>query len=176
METVIEQGTPKDLGGLGRLYDDLNDHLAATVNYPGWIKGVYPTRRDAETGLANGTLFVAKTDGELSGSIILNHQPEEAYFGQPWLINCAYSHILVVHTLVVHPRHLRHGVGQARMDFALQHAKERGMCSIRLDVYHKNTPAIRLYERSGYQYISTVDLGLKEQYGLDWFRLYERLL
>jgi RimJ/RimL family protein N-acetyltransferase len=44
-----------------------------------------------------------------------------------------------------------------------------------LDVYEGNIPAISLYEKYGFKYIDTVDLGLGN-YGLDWFRLYEKLL
>ncbi len=47
--------------------------------------------------------------------------------------------------------------------------------SIRLDVYEGNIPAIRLYEKCGFEYVNTVDLGLGN-YGLKWFKLYEKLL
>lgn len=43
------------------------------------------------------------------------------------------------------------------------------------DVYEGNIPAINLYEKCGFKYIDTVDLGLGN-YGLNWFRLYEKLL
>ena len=49
------------------------------------------------------------------------------------------------------------------------------MKAIRLDVYEQNTPAIRLYEKNGFQYITTVDLGLGD-YGLHKFHLYEKIL
>ena len=49
------------------------------------------------------------------------------------------------------------------------------MKAIRLDVYEKNIPAIRLYERTGFEYIDTVDLGYS-MYGLDLYQLYQRLL
>ena len=49
------------------------------------------------------------------------------------------------------------------------------MKAVRLDVYEKNTPAVRLYEKLGFQYVDTVDLGYSE-YGLDRFRLYQHLL
>ncbi len=60
----------------------------------------------------------------------------------------------------------------ALLDFALQYAKSAGIKSIRLDVYEKNAPAIALYEKKGYTYVGTADLGLSE-YGLERFRLYE---
>ena len=55
------------------------------------------------------------------------------------------------------------------------YAAGQGMKAVRLDVYEKNTPAVRLYEKLGFQYVDTVDLGYSE-YGLDRFRLYQHLL
>ncbi len=61
------------------------------------------------------------------------------------------------------------------MDFSTQHSIKLQAKSIRLDVYEGNMPAIRLYEKCGFKYIDTVDLGLGN-YGLNWFRLYEKSL
>jgi len=165
----------KDIAELARLYDDLNDFLSSGRNYPGWIKGIYPTYKDAEMGFLNESLFVAKINDAIVGTVILNHQPESAYGKANWLIDCDYSHIIVIHTLAVHPRCLSQGIGKRLMDFALRHAKELNMHSIRLDVYENNSPAIKLYEACGYTYIDTVDLGLSYR-GLNHFKLYERLL
>lgn len=38
MKFTIEPGTSADIDELEKLYDELNDYLAATTNYPGWIK------------------------------------------------------------------------------------------------------------------------------------------
>ena len=58
MKFVIESGTTADIDELEKLYDDLNDYLSATTNYPGWIKGIYPIREDAIAGIENNTLFM----------------------------------------------------------------------------------------------------------------------
>ena len=42
MKFIIESGTSADINELEKLYDELNDFLAATINYFGWIKGIYP--------------------------------------------------------------------------------------------------------------------------------------
>lgn len=39
MKFIIESGSLTDIDELEKLYDELNDHLSATTNYPGWIKG-----------------------------------------------------------------------------------------------------------------------------------------
>ena len=40
-----------DLEQIEFLYNDLCDYLEVHENYPGWAKGVYPTREDAERGI-----------------------------------------------------------------------------------------------------------------------------
>lgn len=102
MKFTIEPGTSADIDELEKLYDELNDYLAATTNYPGWIKGVYPVREDAVAGVNDETLYVARYDGRIVGSVILNHQPEKAYENVKWKIELDYSHIFVIHTFVVH--------------------------------------------------------------------------
>ena len=142
MKFTIEPGTSADIDELEKLYDELNDYLAATTNYPGWIKGVYPVREDAVAGVNDETLYVARYDGRIVGSVILNHQPEKAYENVKWKIELDHSHIFVIHTFVVYPSFLKIGVGHALMDYSLELAQSSGIKSVRLDVYEKNLPAI----------------------------------
>ena len=175
MKFVIESGTTADIDELEKLYDDLNDYLSATTNYPGWIKGIYPIREDAVAGIENNTLFVVRHDGKIAGSIILDHHPDEAYNNVKWKIEADYSRIFVIRTFVVHPSFLKMGIGRALMNYSFELAQQSGIKSIRLDVYENNLPAISLYEKCGFEYIDTVDLGFSN-YGLDWFKLYEKLV
>jgi ribosomal protein S18 acetylase RimI-like enzyme len=175
MDIKIEYGIAEDLDELAQLYDDLNDYLAEHINYPGWKKGLYPVRENAVNGIKARHLYTAKYNGKIVGSIILSHEPETAYREAKWQMENDYSKIFVIHTLVVHPEYINSGVGKKLMAFAQEEGLKQGMEAVRLDVYEKNAPAIHLYEKSGYQYISTVDLGL-EEYGLKWFRLYKKLL
>ena len=175
MKFIIEPGTSADIDELEKLYNELNDYLAATINYPGWIKGIYPIREDAVAGVNDNMLYVARTDGRIAGSVILNHQPEKAYENVRWKMELDYSCIFVIHTFVVHPSFLKKGVGHALMDYSLELAQRSGIKSVRLDVYEKNLPAISLYEKCGFEYVDTVDLGLGK-YGLNWFKLYEKVI
>ena len=169
----IEPGTPADIGPLARLYDDLNDWLARGVNYPGWIKGVYPVREIAENGLKEGALFVARRGGALAGSVILSHRPEQAYRAAKWLCDAGDADMRVIRTLVIHPDCLRSGIGTALLDFAEAYGTGNGIKSLRLDVFVKNLPAVKLYEKRGFTCVGTADLGLG-RYGLDTFYLYEK--
>ena len=104
--------------------------MSATTNYPGWIKGVYPIRENAVTGIQNNNLFVARYEGKIVGSIILDHQPEEAYDGVKWKLDTDYSSIFIVRTFVVHPSYLKIGVGRTLIDFSFELAQKSGMRSV----------------------------------------------
>lgn len=175
MKLIIELGTVNDIDELEKLYNDLNDHLAKGTNYPGWIKGIYPIRQNAVDGISNSNLYVARMDGQIVGSIILNHEPEPAYYNVKWALDYDYSEVFVIHTFAIHPDFLKCGVGKALMDFSVEQIIKSNIKSIRLDVYEKNIPAIKLYEQYGFNYVDTVDLGLGFR-GLDWFKLYEKSL
>ena len=168
----IEAGQMSDLEEITKLYDTACDYLESSTNYPGWKKHIYPTKEDARKGIEEESLFVVRCNGRISGSMILNHEPEHGYDQCTWHTPDQYEQIYVVRTLVVHPDDRNKGIGRILMEFAKEEAKLQGMHSIRLDVYKENTPAIRLYESCGYGYVDTVDLGYS-QYGLDLFELYE---
>lgn len=175
MEIQIRLGTKEDLDQVENLYDQLNDYLARTTNYPGWKKGVYPVRQDAADGIQEGSLFVTVEGNEIVGSMILRHTPEPAYLTATWQASLEDSDVLLLYTFAVGPQKHQQGVGRKMLDFAAAYARSKGVKALCLDVYEKNTPAIRLYEKSDYRYIDTVSLGL-EEIGLDRFKLYERLL
>jgi len=161
MKFTIEPGTSADTDELEKLYDELNDYLAATTNYPGWIKGVYPVREDAVAGVNDETLYVARYDGRIVGSVILNHQPEKAYENVKWKIELDHSHIFVIHTFVVYPSFCKIrsracinglfiGIG----------SKLRGVkyCAVRC-LREKYFRLFHCTKSSGFEYIDTVDLG-----------------
>jgi len=106
----------------------------------------------------------------------LRHKPEPAYLEAKWLRELSYEQVYVIYTLVVHPSYLGQGVGQTMIQFATEHSiKSKNVKSIRLDVYENNLPAIKLYEKCGFKYVGTIDLGL-ENYGLKWFKIYEKII
>ena len=57
LNITIQLGTKYDIDELEQLYNNINDHLAATTNYPGWKKGIYPNRETAVTGINEGVFI-----------------------------------------------------------------------------------------------------------------------
>ena len=175
MSISIRKGIKSDADDLEILYDTINDHMEKGINYCGWKKGVYPTRNDAIRGIEEGNLYVAIKEDVIVGSMILRHKPEEAYLSVRWKKDLSYDKVLVVYTFTVHPRYFNQGIGFKLLKYAEELGIEEGTESLRLDVYTENVPAIHLYEKCGFEYIDTVSLGLEES-GLDWFKLYEKLI
>ncbi|MDQ0359332.1 GNAT family N-acetyltransferase [Breznakia pachnodae] len=175
VNVILEKGTEKDIDELENLYNSLNDYLATHTNHPGWRKGIYPVRETAATGIKEDTLYVVRIDGVIAGSIILRQYMEPTYYEVDWDVEAELKNIFVICTFAVHPNYLRMGLGKRMMELVIEYAKTKAIRAIRLDVYEHNIPAITLYESYGFDYIDTVDLGHGE-YGLDWFKLYQKIL
>lgn len=174
-EIQIRKAVDADLDCIGKLYEDVCDYLEAHRNYPGWRKGIYPVRSDAEEGLMENALYIALIGKKTAGAFMLKHRPEEGYQNGKWLTVEDYEHIYVLYTLAVHPDFQKHGIGTELLMYAERVAREEKCVSIRLDVVKDNLPAERLYRKCGYQLTGTVSLGY-EAYGLPWYHLYEKVL
>ena len=172
MNVTVRKAVSLDLDSLEQLFDSLCDYLAAHENYPGWEKGRYPVRAVAEASLAEDTLYVARLNGTVVGTVTLNHREEPAYADACWQVKAGLA---VVHTLAVHPDFLHCGVGRSLMAFAIQWAKAEGSRAIHLDTYEKNTPAKGLYESLGFQFCGKIDLGYAA-WGREWYDAYELIL
>lgn len=98
-------------------------------------------------------LIVAELDGELIGSgyarieqsnIYLRHQ-QHAYLG--------FMYVL--------PQHRGKGVNKLVIDALKEWAFSKNITELRLEVYHKNAPAVRAYEKVGFiRHMIQMRLGL----------------
>ena len=80
MNVRVRKAEYSDLDKVEQLYQELNDHLAAHENYPGWKRDVYPTREDAEEGFRSGGLYVAENQGKIAGTVIFARLYEKCGF------------------------------------------------------------------------------------------------
>ena len=156
----IKKAAPQDLGAVAALYGAVCDYLADKPFNPNWRRDIFPAREDAEQYLAADGLYIAREGGRVVGSIALTPEAD---------------HIFRVQEVAVHPDCLRRGIGRALLDFAAKEAAARGGSALRLYVWEGNTPAIRAYEKSGFNRTAKEDIGLGE-FGLDWFYRYEKRL
>ena len=122
----IRKGTARELDELTALYNAVCGALEAGINYPGWRRDIYPTRQDAERGVAAGELYVAVEQGAIAGTMILRQGQEPGYRTARWGRELTDSEVLTVYTFAVHPGHAGKGVGAAMLAFAERLAAAQG--------------------------------------------------
>ena len=99
----IRKAKEEDITAVAALYDAVCDTLEAGENYPGWAKGDYPTRRDAEMGEAAGELFVTEEAGEILGTMMLREEQERNPRSAPWQLPLEEQEQLTIYTFAVRP-------------------------------------------------------------------------
>lgn len=171
----IEKATSKDILEVEQLYIAVCRQLALGTNYPGWTEGIYPTREEAIQGVQQDCLFVYRKEGRIVATMILNSDYEEGYDQVSWNTNATKEEVLVIHTLAIHPTFNRQGIGHHLVDFIKEYGHKNNKKTIRIDVTKGNLPAIHLYEKEGFTYIDSIDLG-RAEHGLPLFSLYEFVL
>lgn len=97
----IRKAKEEDITAVAALYDAVCDTLEAGENYPGWAKGDYPTRRDAEMGEAAGELFVTEEAGEILGTMMLREEQERNARSAPWQLPLEEQEQLTIYTFAV---------------------------------------------------------------------------
>ncbi len=170
---IIEKAKSADIDEMETLYNDVCDYLADKEYNPGWRKGYFPARENAQFFLDDNALYVARKDGKIVGSLALSHSPDSEPGEETETVRIEYDDILYLHLVMVHPACLRQGIGLEMFRFAEQTGKQEGVRCLRLYVYEKNNVAIKAYEKGGFRYIGKEDIGLRE-YGLERFYLYEK--
>lgn len=147
----IRRGTVADTGGVAAIYDAIHDEIEQGRYDMKWERGLYPTRQWAEERIAAGDLYVMADDGgRVVASAVMNHCPLPEYAAGRWFQPRDYAGILVLHTLVVHPRCARRGYGARMVRFFERMAAERGCSRVRLDTQAIDLPARALYRKLGY--------------------------
>ena len=168
----IHKCVMSDLEAVAAFYDQVNLHLERTINYPKWKYGIYPSEESVREAIQSDTQYMCTEDGTVLGAFVLNTDPQGDYQCGEWRAELKEGEYLVIHTLAVNPNFLGRGVGNQMVAYSIVAAKKRGLRAVRLDVVPDNTPAIRLYERLGFQWAGTKDLK-RNMEDIPIFSLYE---
>lgn len=147
---VIRRRAAADLGDCERLAWAVH----RVDGYPPYLPGGdFRAFVDSRESLA---AWVTVTGCELVGHVALHSSssPEVAAVATKAL-GCPADGLGVVARLFVDPGRRRSGIGRRLLDVAAAGARERGLVPI-LDVACRFQPAIRLYERSGWQRLGSV--------------------
>lgn len=172
---MIRKAKPENMAKLEGFYDDVLEYLNATHNYPGWRKDLHPTMEEAFKSMEEDCLYLAFADESIAASMVLDNHSDMEGACVSWQTAAPAERIYFIHTLAVHPEHMKRGLGESFVRFAEETAAANNGAAIRLNVLKGNEPAVRLYKKCGFRYIDTVSLGY-ERYGLPWFEVYEKVL
>lgn len=149
---MIRRGIAGDIDTVERHYSELLAFEKKHGSRTNWKEGVYPTRKVAERGVSDGTLYVMEEDGDLCASMLLNNVQLDSYASIPWKYPADLDKVLVIHTLCVPPSQAGKGIGGRMVRFALSEAARRGCEVMRLDTWEGNEPAARLYGKLGFRF------------------------
>lgn len=156
-EVIIRPGREEDIAGIVKIYEDFLDYEAEHGTKTNWVKGLYPTEKNARAGLENGTLYVGELDGKLVGSYVLNHVQPVEYGKLTWEYPGEGDEIIVIHTLCLDVNCQGKDLGRQFVAYALEHGRKLGCTAMRLDTADINEPAAKLYTKLGFRYVGKTE-------------------
>lgn len=118
-------------------------------------KNNYPNRDMAKEDIDNNSIYgVYNEDGDILGLFTLDSIAPPHYDEMDWKTDG--QPFLTFHRLAVAEKGKGQGIGGKLIDFSINMAREGGYKSVRMDAYHKNWRALKLYESKGFVRVGTV--------------------
>lgn len=155
---MIRKATLDDI----ELIDDTyNEHFKHEIEHGAFTvfkKGIYPTRKDAEKAIHNGTLYVYEESNNIAGSIIVDKVQPTEYKGIVWSQALRSEEVMVIHLLMVRPSMGGKGVASSLVKYAVELAKNNSCKALRLDTGSQNIPAVSLYKKSGFRIVAAASM------------------
>ncbi len=158
-QLIIQKGQLSDLEKLFQIYLNAKKELEQNNIYQ-WTNH-YPTITIIKNDLKKEVLYILKNNNEIIGAINISEEQETEYQSVNWKFN--NSKVLVIHRLVINPKHQKQGYAQKLMEFAEEFAKGNNYSSIRLDAYSQNDRVIEFYKKRNYCISGKVNFPEREQ-------------
>ena len=148
---IFRKAEIEDIKAIAEIYEDIHTEEESGRVTIGWERGVYPTEQTALIALQREDLFVAEDDGIIVGTAIINQQQVDVYADGKWEYKAAENEVMVLHTLIISPKHAGKGYGRHFVDFYESYALENGCCYLRMDTNERNANARAMYKKLGYR-------------------------
>lgn len=129
----------------------------------------YPSAKSFEKDIDRAELYVLENNNKIIGTIVISTLVDDEYLPIKWLTE--NSNNVYIHRLSVHPKLQGQGYAQKLMDFAENHAKEKGFLSVRLDTFSQNKRNQKFYEKRGYQRLGDIFLPNQSKHPFHCFEL-----
>jgi GNAT superfamily N-acetyltransferase len=125
----------------------------------------YPRYEHFAKDIENGILFVCERNKEIYGVMALMLQQDSAYLTiSSWITSPENS--LVIHRVVVDPKHARTGVFEELLMFAKDHAKKNQKTAIKIDTHDSNYKMRSFLEKHGFRHVGYLESIDRQAYEL----------
>lgn len=161
-----------DIARTAEFYSMVIDYLDSHINYPRWIKGVYPSEKSVREMTETECQYICVENGRIAGAFALSDKPQGNYQKGHWKQELPDGSYMVLHALAVDPDGMRKGLGSKIICFSAEKAREEGYKALRADIVPDNYPARKLFEKNGFEYAGDTDLEL-DIGSIPAFSLYE---
>lgn len=152
---MIRKAVPDDLEWIEDTY---NEHFEYEMEHGAFTifkKGIYPTRKDAETAINAGTLYVYEENRNIAGSVIADKVQPKEYGEIAWGKSLENDEVMVIHLLMVRPGMAGRGIASSLLKYVEELAKNSSCQALRLDTGSQNIPAVSLYRKSGFLVVAS---------------------
>ena len=144
---TLRLATEKDLEQLEKMYSKIAERLTKNKIYIYW-SDYYPYADFEEFDIKNQNLYVFEENENIVGAFCLTSSHEKAN-------QISWKHqtenAFYISKLGVNINNLKQGIGSNLINHAKELAKQNGANALRLFVVDINTPAIKLYEKCGFE-------------------------
>lgn len=157
---TIKLVTPDRLAEVMQIYKDATRKMDE-MNIFQW-DDEYPSREMIEKDIRSRTMYGYFEGDEICAVGVLNEDQSEEYKEVHW--NFPDEKPLVLHRLVVSPRHQNKGISKQMIRHAEEFAEKHHYKTIRFDAFMENPVSTGVYRRAGYVVSGTVTFRKGEFY------------
>ena len=157
---MIRKATFDDIEMIEDTYNEHFKHEMEHGAFTVFKKGIYPTRKDAEKAVDNGTLYVYEENNNIAGSMIVDKIQPAEYKEIVWEQTLANDEVMVIHLLMVRPDKTGKGIATSLVRYAMELAEKSSCKVLRLDTGSQNIPALSLYKKLGFQIVAAASMNV----------------
>ena len=157
---MIRKATFNDIELIEDTYNEHFKHEMEHGAFTVFKKGIYPTRKDAEKAVDNGTLYVYEENNNIAGSMIVDKIQPAEYKEIVWEQTLANDEEMVIHLLMVRPDKTGKGIATSLVRYAMELAEKSSCKVLRLDTGSQNIPALSLYKKLGFQIVAAASMNV----------------
>jgi GNAT superfamily N-acetyltransferase len=143
---MIRQANIDDLDHLNQMAETIRNQMKE-IGLTQWV-GHYPNKEVFHEDLKKQGLYVYVDDDQIIGSISILEENDPPYKAIQW----HREDSLVIHRLMVDPKHQKNGVGMALFQHAIQ-LTQRNYQSLKVDTHPDNLKMQKLILKMGFEYM-----------------------